>query len=423
MAITLTAPKSETASRRGDALGRVLAVVLLSVYGGWFSTIALMVIAYRLTGSVAAPAALVVVRILARLIGAVPGGVLADRHGAGRAVAMCAAAQAAVCVAVASLLDHGTGGLWLVYAATAVAQTAAGMAQSATGGLVVQSVAPERRGHANGLVGTVVSSSVLVGPGAAALGVAVLPPTSLLVVNAVFAMATIAVAAYLPRPRPTPREERTRSWLAGPSAVLGDGFLRSFALAWGIETVAVGAAQAAFAAAAVERFGGDAAVGLLYAVVGVGAISGSAVATRWRPAAVGPGAVLIPSIGAVATIALFAAVPSRGLAAAGLLVAGFLAGLYQPWGMTELQRRVPPAVAGRVTGAIVSVQFGGTLIGSTMGLLILAFAGWETAVVGPCVAALVIAAVGLPLCRQRAHGDPVARPDRDPRLTPRTDSL
>ncbi|HET9052252.1 MAG TPA: MFS transporter, partial [Candidatus Dormibacteraeota bacterium] len=161
MAITLTAPLTETAPRRGDALGRVLTVVLLSVYGGWLSTIALMVIAYRLTGSVAAPGALVVVRILARLVGAVPGGVLADRHGAGRAVALCAACQAAVCVTVVAALNAHIGGLWLLYLATFVAQAAAGMAQSATGGLVVQSVAPERRGYANGLVGTVVSASVL----------------------------------------------------------------------------------------------------------------------------------------------------------------------------------------------------------------------------------------------------------------------
>jgi MFS family permease len=409
------ATAQDIAPRHGDELRRVLAVVSLSVYGGWFSTIALMVIAYRASGTVTAPAALVVVRLLARLLGALPGGVFADRHGAGRTVRVCAAVQALVCAAV--VLDSGAGaGLWLVYVATAIGQTAAGMAQSATGALVAQSVPAALRGRANGLVGAVMNSSVLVGPGLAGVLVGTVSPTAVLTINAVTALATVAVGSGLSPVRAVVPADRKRTWLAGPRLVLRDRFLRSFALAWGAETIAVGAAQGVFVAAAVERFGGDAALGMLYAVVGSGAVAGSGVATKWRPATISGLTMLAPSAGAILCIAAFAMAPSPAVGVAGLVVAGFMAGVYQPWGMTELQRRVGPDVAGRVSGAVVTVQFTGTVLGSLIVLVALTMASWQHALLGACLAGATVMCLLMPLCRERhtsGHA-PAASLEREP---------
>ena len=401
IATVVTPQRALTTSR--DGLGRVLATVTLSVYGGWFSTIALMVLSYRATGSIAAPAGLVVVRLVARLVGALPGGVLADRRGAGRTVALSAMCQALVCTVVAA--SGAAGGLVLVYLATAVGQTAAGMAQSATGALVAQCVSAERRGQANGLVGAVMNSSLLVGPGLAGALVGVMPPTALLAVNAVAAVATAVVTTSLPRRALHVRDAASSAtWLLGPRTVLRDPFLRSFALAWGAETVAVGAAQGVFIAAAVERFGSDAFVGLLYAAVGVGAVSGSSLAVRWRPRQIGAGAVLVPSLAAIASIAVFALVPGRPLAVVALIAAGLLSGVYQPWGMTELHRRVAPAIAGRVSAAVVTAQFAGTVAGATVVVVALLAASWHVVLVLACLlgGALIVALA--PVCRGGRDG-------------------
>src|SRR6202035_3767628 len=73
---------------------RLLVAAGTSFYGDWLTTVALVVLLYRLTASPIGPALYIVARSAPRVIGPLPGGVLADRYGPARVVATCAAVQA-----------------------------------------------------------------------------------------------------------------------------------------------------------------------------------------------------------------------------------------------------------------------------------------------------------------------------------------
>ena len=60
---------------------RFLAASGISFYGDWLTTVALVVLLFRVTGSATGPALYILVRVAPRVLGPVPGGVLADRMG------------------------------------------------------------------------------------------------------------------------------------------------------------------------------------------------------------------------------------------------------------------------------------------------------------------------------------------------------
>ena len=58
-----------------------------SVYGDWLTTVALLVLLFRLTHSPFGPALYMLARVAPRLVGPFPGGALADRFGPARIAA------------------------------------------------------------------------------------------------------------------------------------------------------------------------------------------------------------------------------------------------------------------------------------------------------------------------------------------------
>ena len=56
-----------------------LAAALISFAGDWLTTVAVGVLLFQITGSVAAPALFVLVRTAPRIVGPLAGGALADR--------------------------------------------------------------------------------------------------------------------------------------------------------------------------------------------------------------------------------------------------------------------------------------------------------------------------------------------------------
>src|SRR2546428_162090 len=77
----------------GGSAARFLVASGISFYGDWLTTVALVVLLFRLTGSPTGPALYMLFRVAPRVLGAAPGGALADRYGPVRLATFCAVGQ------------------------------------------------------------------------------------------------------------------------------------------------------------------------------------------------------------------------------------------------------------------------------------------------------------------------------------------
>src|SRR5207245_9800607 len=104
--VALAASAGISAGREMRALGRnsasrVLLGAGISFYGDWLTTVALVVLLYRVTGSATGPALYILVRVAPRVLGPTPGGVHADRAGPVRIAVWCASLQAVLTGSIA----------------------------------------------------------------------------------------------------------------------------------------------------------------------------------------------------------------------------------------------------------------------------------------------------------------------------------
>jgi len=376
LATATTGIKPASADER-DPLGRLLAALGLSLYGYTFAMVAIMVLLLEVTGSPAAAAAYLVVRSAPRCLGAKPGGHLSDRVGPHRVAALCSAIQAAATAVV--LLAGALHAAWLIYAAVGVAGFASGMFQPATMALTPRVIRASGLARANTAYNGIVASAVLAPP---ALSVPLLafggPNLPLAIDVAGFVAAAVLMLTLTPRHSGAGGEDH-----AGHGASLGlflrERFLRSLAVSWAAEGMVAGAAQGAFIAAAADRFGGDGKVGLLYAAVGVGSLLGTAALLRLQPARVPRLAVIGAALLSVVALGLFAIAGNIWLAMVMLATAGLGNALYQTWGTTQLQRDVDPALLGRASGTVVTMNIGGIITGALAVALLIPAIGWTHA--------------------------------------------
>ena len=91
-----------------------------SVYGDWLTTVALLVLLFRLTHSPFGPALYMLARVAPRIVGPFPGGALADRFGPARIAAGCAVCQGILTGAIVVFADLDV--IWAIYVAVALAQ-------------------------------------------------------------------------------------------------------------------------------------------------------------------------------------------------------------------------------------------------------------------------------------------------------------
>jgi predicted MFS family arabinose efflux permease len=152
--------------------------------------------------------------------------------------------------------------------------------------------------------------------------------------------------------------------------------------------------QAFLVVAAHERFGGDAAVGFLYAGVGIGGTLGSLVAFRWTPARGWTRfAVFVAIVIELTATAGFSAATVAQAALLLLAVSAVAGSSIDTWGVTELQRRAPPGFMGRYNSLIFMSLYAGMLVGALWALAVASVLHWDVAVEVACAAMLVI--VGL----------------------------
>ena len=209
----VVAARPRTPAPRNQAI-RFLVAVGISFYGDWLTTVALVVLLYRTTGSATAPALYIVARVAPRVFGPAPGGGLADRFGPARIAAACSLFKAAFTALIVVFAHNRV--VWAIYVAVACAQFLNSLAQPAYGALIPQVTSERRLGRVNGIYGSLFASSILVSPAIGALLLPHVAPELLIAVDAVtFVIAAIILITLHTRgaavPGSSPRGFSTRA--------------------------------------------------------------------------------------------------------------------------------------------------------------------------------------------------------------------
>jgi predicted MFS family arabinose efflux permease len=369
---------------------RLLVAAGTSFYGDWLTTVALVVLLFRLTGSPIGPALYIVARAAPRVVGPLPAGALADRYGPARVAASCALLQALV---TASIVVFAQGRVvWAIYAAVLVSQLLASAAQPCYGALVPRVTTPERLGRVQGTYAALQSSSILVGP---AIGALVLPfaaPEILIAIDAAtfFVAAALLVTLFEVGSRQIGALNTPSGVRVGLRLVARDPMLRFFAAAGVGNAAAVTALQAVLVVAAAQHFGHDTVVGWLYAAVGAGGTLGTLSMIRRTPTRVGLRWIIGPSVLELAPLALFVFTTSLPAAMLLLFMSSFGATLYQTRGTVGLQQRVSSDVLGRASAVIGLSVYVGMLLGALAALSLVQPLGWESTVLVVCAASATL---------------------------------
>jgi MFS family permease len=385
----------------GTRFGRFLTAATLSYYGDWFSTVALVVLLYRLSGP-AAPAGYMVARVLPRVLSGTPGGSLADRFAPQRLIAACALVQGLATAAIVP--EAHLRMVWAVYGSVVVAQFAGGLARPAIGALVPRIAPPQRLQRANSLLGMSQASSVAVGPALAAPLLALSGTDLLFVVDAIsFGVAVLAIGS-LRAGAPVAAEDGAAASSSGGGAglrvVWHDAGLRAIATAWMGSTLAITTASSVLVLIA-RSFGDANKVGYFYAAVGGGAILIGPLLLRLRPARVSRDVIVGGSIVEIVCIALLTLHGPVALALLPLAVSGTAGMVWQAWAATDMQMRTHPAVLGRVNAVAVTAASLGMLLGALLALLLVPVLGWQHTLFTSCCLALAVLAAGVALGPQR----------------------
>lgn len=380
---------------RGPAT-RFFLAVFLSLYGDWLTTVALLVVLFELTGSAAAPAGYMVVRVAPRVLGPLWGGRLTDRFSP--RVMMVATSSLQAIVTVTLIGSHRAGLIWAIYAAVALAQFTGALGRPSLGSLLPTLVSERGLARANATYGLFFSSSIFVAPAIGAVLLTRVGPDPLFAIDAASFAVSAMLIATLPRtgsgqailspPRSTGLG-KAAVWLA-----LHQPEIRMVAVANFASGLTVTVTQALLVVAAHDRFSGDAAVGYLYSSVGVGGALGGLVALRWIPPRRWTRfAVFLAIVVNVVGLAAFSASTTALLVLVTLAISAVAGSSLDTWGVTEIQRRAPPGFMGRYNSVIFLAMYLGMLLGALWAVSTADLLHWYEAIEISCAAMLVL--VGL----------------------------
>jgi MFS family permease len=368
---------------------------VVSSFGDALTSLALLLIAQRLTGSTAAVAATAVAIALPQLLVGMPAGVLVDRWNRRRVMIASDLARAALVVGFITVTT--TDRLWLLYA-LAFTQSAVGtFFNPARASLLAELVPADRLLPANSL-----SEMSRVVAGVAGVGVAGLlasASSSLSVVFVVDAFTFLVSAAFVALVRPTPakRREETGPILAGIAAglrlVFGSRVLVGVVVTGAVAMLGLGAVNVLLVPFVVADLGASEAwFGALEgaqvaAMVTTGALL-AAYHSRARPTVL----IVVAAAGLGASIAAIAACSAAWQLMIVLFAAGWFVTPLQASVTTILQTAVPAHLRGRAHATF------GTLVTSA-GLGSMALAGVAAGAAGTrsvfLAAGGVVAAAGL----------------------------
>ncbi|MEV5458659.1 MFS transporter [Streptomyces cellulosae] len=377
---------------RDRTAGRCLAAVVVSGFGTSALWLASGVWVKDLTGSDGLAALCLLAMWLPTLAGPVLG-TLADRHRRRPLLVALSLCMAALLLTLCAV--DAPGELWLLYAVLFVYGAAGTVHDAAESALVAGAVDRSLLGDFNGLRMTANEGMKLLAPLAGAglytayggPGVAVLDAASFL------AAALVYVSLRVREEQPAPAREGGRSATAeGVRHLWADSVLRPLVLAGGVTMLCAGV-SGALTYAVVEDLGHSPAyAGVLYAVQGAGSVTVGLLS--------GPGLRHLGArrfaaygIGLLAVAVALRAVPYDPVAwaSAAAVGVGLPAALIAV--LTEVQRRTPGPLLGRVTATADTLVFTPNVIGLAAGAGLVGLLDHRAQLAGLGVALGVTAAV------------------------------
>ena len=377
---------------RDRTAGRCLTAVVVSGFGTSALWLASGVWVKDLTGSDGLAALCMLAMWLPTLAGPVLG-TLADRHRRRPLLVTLSLCMAALLLTLCAV--DAPSELWLLYAVLFAYGTAGTVHDAAESALVAGAVDRSLLGDFNGLRMTANEGMKLLAPLAGAglytayggPGVAVLDAASFL------AAALVYVSLRVREERPAPARDGGRSATAeGVRHLWGDPALRPLVLAGGVTMLCAGV-SGALTYAVVEGLGHlPAYAGVLYAVQGAGSVTVGLLS--------GPGLRRLGArrfagygIGLLAVAVALRAVPHDPVAwaCAAAIGVGLPAALIAV--LTEVQRRTPGPLLGRVTATANALVFTPNVIGLAAGAGLVELLGHRTQLTGLGAALGVTAAV------------------------------
>lgn len=387
---------------------RFLAGSTLSGYGDWLTTVAMVVLLLRLTGSPAGPAGYVLARVAPRVVGPIFGGVLADRLEPNRVLAACWMVQGAL---TASLVPLGRAGLIpALFATVAVAQLLNATGQPCTGAIIPRLGGREMIARVNRTYNLLYNPVFVVAP---LIGSGVLifsgPDLLLLIDAGTFVTGALLVAGLQLIPRSATPVDGSEGILAGMRVAFRDRVLRALLVTTFAGGITITALQAVLVLAAADRLGSPSRVGFFYAVVGAGSIAGSLLVWRLRPRRLT--AWMLVALGGIELVSLFGFATLSSAVGTVLLGVSSVVGLSaETWGAIDLQERTAPALLGRVTAAWDMSNYGGMLVGALVALGFTTHVPWPTVIACTAAATFVLNAAGAMRLRDERRPSALTKP-------------
>ncbi|MCP2260041.1 MFS transporter, ENTS family, enterobactin (siderophore) exporter [Streptoalloteichus tenebrarius] len=391
----------------------VFAARVVSLLGIGFTTVALPVQVYDLTGSSLQVAMVNLVLGAAMLVGTLGGGVLSDRFDRRRLILLGRGVAAAGFAGLTAnaLLPHPQ--LWLVAVCAVVNGLANGVSGTALMAATPALVGRDQLAASAALVASTTQLGAVVGPALGGLVIAGPGVAANYGVTAVGTLLTVLLVFFL-RPLPPTAVPGQR---ASGSVVEGWRFVRRNPVIGGLLLVDVCAVvfampYALFPALASEHFhAGPAAVGLLYAAPAVGALLG-AVTSGWTGRVAGSGRALVVAV-LVWGLAItgFGLSPTLPVALALLAVAGLANIISEILRRALLQHHTPGRLQGRVSAVWLAQTTVGPSVGNVEAGLLSRFVAAPTAVVLGglvCVAGVLLVAAAFPALRRASLRGPSA---------------
>lgn len=380
----------------------LLGAGVVSELGDWFNTVALISLSFLISDSALGVGGMFAARMLTRLLAQGPAGTLVDRH-AGRGL-LFASQMAMAIVAASFALLVLVPALWILYLLVILLEAVNCIARPAFMAELRAEAPEDQRAAANGALFASATTAQLVGPPLGALALGWSGPVVVFAINGVTFLTVAFVVARLsgglrgsPRGRPA-AGPAGQDALPGGEERLGYRWLLRrqdltlYILVCLSLALLVQATITLFVVRSYALGFGDGGVGLFYAAVAAGSVTGSVIAgARAQHAApLYPAAVAMGVC--AAALAVFGAAAAAAIAIVALIVAGFATDFYEVVGLTYFQGTVPDAVYGRFFSVFLLALSAGALVGAIVGPILESALGVATslAVLAAPAAALAL---------------------------------
>jgi MFS family permease len=388
---------AETTNRR--PIAALLTASSISQVGSMLTIVAVPWFVLQTTGSAAKTGLTGVFSALPFIIAGVFGGTLVDRVGFKR-MSVIGDITSGLTIALIPLLYHTIGlAFWQLLVLTFL-----GNLFDTPGNTGRQSLVPElaamagmRLERANAFVQSVPRVATLFGPPLAGVLIALSGASNVLWLDAAtFAVSALLIGAFVPPRVAVEAAEATPGrYLAdlaeGLRFIRHDRLIRALSIVFALGNFLDAPIALLVAVYATRTYGSAVPLGLMFAMLGAGALVGSlwfgAVGHRWSRR----GILACYYIPVVAMYATFAFTPPLAVLLVAIFIDGLAVGPVNPLSATITQERVPAALLGRVQGMRTAISFMMIPLGRGLAGLLVDPLGLRTIFLGIAAGFLLIA--------------------------------